>query len=226
MNAEKRIRFGIAAAALVCAGAWGCGKGPEAPPPYPPPPLEGEAAPAARPASDEPQVSYSGPGVVADFEVIGEFNNRGGKYGAWFSNAPDPKGECATGLATPGEKSGSALKITFDISAGEGARSAYAGLWMHLVSLDARPFQKLVMMVKAEGAGPDFFVELKDSGARNVARAKATGVGAEWTRVEIPLVSFGAIPDTSALAELAFVFDGNVSNPRKGTYWIDNIRLE
>lgn len=222
----RRILAGVTLGFMVMA----CGKGAEAPAPVAPP----AAAPAPEPvAAEQPKVetgtvTSAGSGkIIADFEAIGEFNNVGGKYGQWASDKPDPKGMAKVEVVPEGEGTGSAMKLSYDISAREGDKGAYSGMWMDLNGFDASTSQKFVFSAKAaEGAGPKFYVELKCNDNKTVARATASGIGAAWTKVEIPLVEFKEITDWKHLSQTAIVFDHTISTVTKGSYYIDNIRFE
>ena len=214
------ILLGVAGMFAACAKTDGI----LPPPPLDPPPLESMTIETLDelPAPSGELLIIDASQLIADFEMIGEFNNVGGKYGAWASGPPDPAGKCAVELSPEGEGGGSALRISYDIT----TPGSYGGIWMHLENFDASADTCLVLSVRTPDAGPDFFVELKDSAGRNVSRAKATGVGKTWTKVSLPFSAFEKIKEWNRLYELALVFDQNVSTVKKGTYIIDNIRFE
>lgn len=195
----------------------------------PPPPLDPPSFEAMTIETLDPLPAPSGElliidasQLIADFEMIGEFNNVGGKYGAWASGPPDPAGKCAVELSPEGEGGGAALKILYDIT----TPGSYGGIWMHLNGFDASKDTCFVLSARTPDAGPDFFVELKDSAGRNVSRAKVSGVGKAWTKVCLPMSAFDKLKNPGDLYELALVFDQNVCSVKKGTYIIDNIRFE
>ncbi|MEK8023135.1 MAG: carbohydrate binding domain-containing protein [Candidatus Hydrogenedentota bacterium] len=214
---------GILGMTLISCG----GNAPAAAPPPVAPPAAEAPAPAEEPALEKGTVTSAESGkIIADFESIGKLNNVGGAYDMWASEAP--KGMASVEVVPEGEGTGSALKITYDISRREGSNGAYSGIWMNLEGFDASTSKNLVMSVKAaNGAGPKFFVELK-CGENNkfVARAEARNIGSAWTKIEIPLVEFKEITDWKKLTQMAIVFDQNISSVAKGAYFIDNIRFE
>ncbi len=204
-------------------GCMACGR--SAPPSAAPVVTAGDTEAGASVAG-EPALHTEWVGLVADFETPGDVNNAGGKFGFWNSDVPDPKGICLTRVVEGGVEGGHALKIDYDITAEANGKGAYSGIWVHLNDFNASSFKKLVFQARSEVAGPDFYVELKNEGGTNVARQKATGVGGEWTTVEIPLERFFEITDWTKLTEMTFVFDHDVSASLKGSYLVDNIRFE
>lgn len=228
-RALRRRAFLAVVAALFSVAACGRG-GPVPHPPVEPPPLPEGAAAVSAEAPTAPPSDPAGPPprlLVADFELIGEFNDVGGKFGPWASQPPgDPEAKVLAALVPEGEGGGSAWRLRYDVSATSGGKGAYGGIWMHLMGLDVSSCSALVFSARAIDAAPDFFVELKDDEGRRTSRARATGIGAGWTRVRIPLTHFKEIRDWKKLHEMAFVFDQNVAKDREGTYLVDRIGFE
>jgi len=116
------------------------------------------------------------------------------------------------------------LVLDYDVS----QTGQFAGYFSALGLLDARSFTTLDLLVRGEKGGEALLVGLRDSTGTeprlSIGDLLPGGITKEWQWVQIPLSSFPATLDRSALASLSFSFF-NTYAPQAGRLYIKEIRF-
>ena len=173
------------------------------------------------------------PQIVADFNMPPP-NNLGGGYGAF-----SPKAEEMTYVtvetwdeAVKHGAEGGSMQLEYNVD----KPGVFNGFWMKLGpedsgnNFDASAFSKLSFWIKGDPSGvpSKVKVELKGDPGTRIGRYYVSGIGNEWTKIEIPLKDVAAQKvDLTKLNEFVIVFEQNQAAPgTKGKLWIDEITFE
>ena len=116
------------------------------------------------------------------------------------------------------------LVLDYDVSQAK----QIAGYFTDLAKLDARTYTTLDLLVRGENGGESFLVGLSDTkGAEprlSVGDLLQGGITKNWQWVQIPLSSFPASLDRSALANLSLSFLNSYA-PTNGRVYVKEIRF-
>ncbi len=176
-------------------------------------------APAATPSGRSRIV----PAVVADFNKGDRFNNLNGTLNVWNSHSPDPLGHCSERVEQGAGPDGSPCwRIQCAIS----MPRTYGGTWMTLELMDGSPYNTLTFKVRTDQPSLNFTVELKIKPGNTQIVGKKVLVSAtqQWQTIEIPLSSF-ALPTLQALDHFVIIFNQEITGPRDGVVFIDDMVL-
>jgi len=202
----------------------------------PTPPPELSALEEAREARPEPlQIKAAPPKPKRDEEVllVADFNGGvrsnllGGAMGAWSRDEYDDTQGCEldfTERPRLGKSGGYSMQISYDV---DSPNQAYNGIWIKLESLDARPFQYLILYFKAPNYPPygtdRLKLELKNKkGESGTFQIKRIPRGA-WREYKIPLKKFKGLKDRGALEELIIIFEDKTASPKEGIVFLEHI---
>ncbi len=163
---------------------------------------------------------------IANFNSGFEENLLGGAFGVWDKDPDDITQSCRMeferNITSTGY--GYSLKLIYDVNS---PNPAYNGFWMHLLGADFTPYSFLYLSVKGEpdaGFTDRFKIELKDT--EGVSESfMLDGITARWQEKRIPLAFFKNI-DMSSAGEFVVVFEDQVSSPKTGIIYLDNIYVK
>lgn len=163
--------------------------------------------------------------LIADFDKGAKPNNVGGDFGAWDKDPSDKTQYAREGFDNINTRTGAgySMRITYDV---DSPNAAYNGFWIKLGNLDASKMRKMVFWAKGDdkkGCTARLKVELKNASERG--SYYVDGIGAQWTKFEIPLEEFN-VSDLTQLAEVVFVFEDHTSLPKEGILYIDDLSVE
>ncbi len=154
--------------------------------------------------------------LVDDFAAPQLRNRLNG--GPGFFNSPSAGGHVSA------YRQAQQLVLDYDVS----QTGQFAGYFSALGLLDARSFTTLDLLVRGEKGGEALLVGLRDSTGTeprlSIGDLLPGGITKEWQWVQIPLSSFPATLDRSALASLSFSFF-NTYAPQAGRLYIKEIRF-
>jgi len=151
-------------------------------------------------------------------------NMLGGDFGAWDKD-PNDKTQFCKEVFDPKVKvstEGFSIKLTYDV---DSPNPAYNGFWMKLKNVDFRPYKKLCFFVKGNkqiGFTDKFKIELKNTKGE-VGQAIVMDITAKWQEKVIPFTNFCGISDFSEMTEFVIVFEDNMSDPKVGIIYMDDI---
>lgn len=163
--------------------------------------------------------------LVADFNRGEKPNVLGGDFGAWDKDPNDPTQTCEIEFDDKHAFGGVgfALRVNYDV---DSPNPAYNGTWMSLEGTDVSLYKNLSFYIKGDaskGFTNQLSVELKTD--KEVGSYMLKGISSRWTKVSIPLKSFG-IKDLTKVNELVMVFDDQNSTTKAGSILVDEIAFE
>lgn len=156
-------------------------------------------------------------GLLVDDFAGSELQNRLGG-GAGFFNSPTAGGRLSA------YRQARQLILDYDVSQAD----QIAGYFTDLGKLDARPYTTIDILLRGENGGENLLVGLSDSKGKeprlSVGDLLPGGITKNWQWVQIPLVSFPAELDRSALANFSFAFLNSYA-PMAGRVYIKEVRF-
>lgn len=197
--------------------------------------------PASQPQAPVPVATHSVPVIqflaqaetvpmAARNAVLLDLSGRGRiplEYGTWRSDKPDPRAEIRVEAGDAGPARQRGFKITYDISQEAGGARAFAGIWIKpSYTLNLTKSERMILVVKAEQPGTDFYIQLKSDQGRQSAQIAATGATEEWGRIVAPLSAFAGIMDLGQVEEINLSFDPAVTKSLDGVFHLAEIRFE
>ncbi len=160
--------------------------------------------------------------VIDDFERAEATTNLlGAANSVWTRDADDDTvtiGMRHETLEQGGKRSG-CLRVDYDV---ESPNPAYGGVTLSLGHANGSGCNLLTL--RARGLPDRTKVELHGRGGSGAVRVRVKDAG-QWTDIELRYRDFGMITDWSDLDRLVIVFEDNVSKPKVGTVWLDDIEL-
>lgn len=163
--------------------------------------------------------------LIADFDSGKKPNNIGADFGGW---GKDPKDKTQYSRESFDKKNsrvegGYCMKIAYDV---DSPNAAFGGFWMKMNDTDASDHKNLIFWAKADtekDCTATFKVELKN--ATETGSLYVEGLTKEWKKFEVPMDELG-LTDVATLREFVIVFEDNVSNPKEGILYIDDVSIE
>ncbi|MFW6129750.1 MAG: carbohydrate binding domain-containing protein, partial [Atribacterota bacterium] len=119
-------------------------------------------------------------------------------------------------------KSGYGIKLMYDV---DSPNPAYNGLWLKLNGKDFSQYNMLNFSVKGDqeiGYTRNFKIELKNKDGETGSTI-VKDIKHKWEEISVPFSNFKGISDFSNMDEFVIVFDDQISKPKFGVLYFDNI---